>query len=353
MLEAHARALEVVVAWQGSEPTITGAGFVRGSVQLERGYASPGRRVLNTLPTNGMLIDDEFEAFVLENEFLVAISIDGPREIHDRMKIKHEPTPVVMRSAHVRVRREPLGVTLIIGAWNEPYMLTVGPLVPAVAAGNTAVIKPSEIAQASAEVLAEIVPKYLDTDAFAVVQGGMPETTELLAQKWDMIFFTGSPPVGKIVHQAAAQHVTPAVLELVGKNPTIVHSSADVRTAARRIAFGRYANSGHICTAPDHVLVWPEVGDELVAQLREAIHDFYGDEPKQSPDYGRVINQRNFDRLAAFLDNGTVAVGARATLSSSTSRRPCSSTSRSTDRSCRTRSSVRSCRCSRSTRSRL
>jgi aldehyde dehydrogenase (NAD+) len=127
-----------------------------------------------------------------------------------------------------------------------------------------------------------------------------------------MIFFTGSPGVGKIVHQAAAQHLTPAVLELGGKNPTIVHSSADVRTAARRIAFGRYANSGHICTAPDHVLVWPEVKDELVAQLGEAIHEFYGDDPKQSPDYGRVINQRNFDRLAAFLDNGTVAVGGES-----------------------------------------
>jgi aldehyde dehydrogenase (NAD+) len=234
------------------------------------------------------------------------------KHMPDWLKIEHVPTPVVMQPAHVRVRREPLGVSLIIGAWNEPYMLTLAPLVAAVAAGNTAVIKPSEIAEACAEVLAEIVPKYLDTEAFAVVQGGVPETTALLAQKWDMIFFTGSPGVGKIVHQAAAQHLTPAVLELGGKNPTIVHSSADVRTAARRIAFGRYANSGHICTAPDHVLVWPEVKDELVAQLGEAIHEFYGDDPKQSPDYGRVINQRNFDRLAAFLDNGTVAVGGES-----------------------------------------
>jgi aldehyde dehydrogenase (NAD+) len=234
------------------------------------------------------------------------------KHLPDWLKIEHVPTPVVMQPAHVRVRREPLGVSLIIGAWNEPYMLTLAPLVAAVAAGNTAVIKPSEIAEACAEMLAEIVPKYLDTEAFAVVQGGVPETTALLAQKWDMIFFTGSPGVGKIVHQAAAQHLTPAVLELGGKNPTIVHSSADVRTAARRIAFGHYANSGHICTAPDHVLVWPEVKDELVAQLGEAIHEFYGDDPKQSPDYGRVINTRNFDRLAAFLDNGTVAVGGES-----------------------------------------
>ena len=139
----------------------------------------------------------------------------------------------------------------------------------------------------------------------------MPETTALLEQKWDLIFFTGSPQVGKIVHQAAARHLTPAVLELGGKNPTIVHSSANIRSAARRIAFSRYINSGHICTAPDHVLVWPEVKDEFVHEVGEAIREFYGDDPKQSPDYGRVINDRSFERLAGFLTSGTVAVGGQ------------------------------------------
>ena len=124
-----------------------------------------------------------------------------------------------MEPGHVRVRRDPLGVTLIIGAWNEPYMLTLAPLVAAIAAGNTAVLKPSEIAEATAAQTAEMVPKYLDPEAVAVVVGGIPETTALLAQKWDLIFFTGSPPVGKIVHQAAAKNLTPAVLELGGKNP--------------------------------------------------------------------------------------------------------------------------------------
>jgi acyl-CoA reductase-like NAD-dependent aldehyde dehydrogenase len=209
----------------------------------------------------------------------------------------------------VRLRRDPFGVTLIIGAWNEPYMLTLAPLVAAIAAGNTAVLKPSEIAEATAAQTAEMIPKYLDTEAVAVVEGGIPETTALLDQKWDLIFFTGSPPVGKIIHQAAAKNLTPAVLELGGKNPTIVHSSANIKSAARRIAYGRYMNSGHICTAPDHVLVWPEVKDELVAELKQAITDFYGDDPKESPDYGRVINRRNFDRLETFLDNGTVAAG--------------------------------------------
>ena len=210
---------------------------------------------------------------------------------------------------HVRVRRDPLGVSLIIGAWNEPFMLTLAPLVAAVAGGNTAVLKPSEISAACSRVTADLLPRYLDPQAFAVVEGGIPETTALLDQHWDFIFFTGSPQVGKIVHQAAAKHLTPAVLELGGKNPTIVHSSANVRSAARRIAFSRYINSGHICTAPDHVLVWPEVKDEFVAEMRDAIHQFYGDDPQQSPDYGRVIDDKNFARIAGYLGSGTVAVG--------------------------------------------
>jgi aldehyde dehydrogenase (NAD+) len=232
--------------------------------------------------------------------------------LHEWMKPVHEHTPLLMEPGHVRVRRDPFGVTLIIGAWNEPYMLTLAPLVAAIAAGNTAVLKPSEISEAVAAQTAEMVPKYLDPEAVAVVGGGIPETTALLEQKWDLIFFTGSPPVGKIIHKAAAQNLTPAVLELGGKNPTIVHSSASIRTAARRIAYGRFINSGHICTAPDHVLVWPEVKDQLVAEIKEAIRDFYGEDPKQSPDYGRVINRRNFDRLVTFFDSGTIVAGGES-----------------------------------------
>ena len=229
--------------------------------------------------------------------------------LHEWMEEEHIATPLLMQPGHVRVRRDPLGVTLIIGACNEPYMLTLAPLVAAIAAGNTAVLKPSEICEACAAQTAEMVPRFMDPKAVAVVEGGVPETTALLAQKWDLIFFTGSPPVGKIVHQAAAENLTPAVLELGGKNPTIVHSSAELKTAARRIAYGRFINSGHTGTAPDHVLVWPEAKDELVGHLKDAITEFYGDDPKQSPDYGRVINRRNFDRLAAFMDSGTIAAG--------------------------------------------
>ena len=272
------------------------------------------------------------------------------KHLHSWMRPERVHTPLLMEPGHVRVRRDPFGVTLIIGAWNEPYMLTLAPLVAAIAAGNTAVLKPSEIGEATSQQTAEMIPKYLDPEAVSVVLGGIPETTALLAQKWDLIFFTGSPPVGKIIHKAAAQNLTPAVLELGGKNPTIVHSSANIRTAARRIAFGRFVNSGHICTAPDHVLVWPEVKDQLVAELKQAIRDFYVEEPKQSPDYGRVINRKNFDRLAGLIGSGTVAAGGRPIRTSCTSRQPCSSTSRWTRRSCRKSCSAPSCRCWRSTR---
>jgi aldehyde dehydrogenase (NAD+) len=227
------------------------------------------------------------------------------------MKPERVPTPLVLEPGHVLVRRDPLGVTLIIGAWNEPFMLLFAPLAAAFAGGNTAVLKPSEVAVACAAAVARLVPKYFDPRIVAVVEGGVPETTALLAQKWDFIFFTGSPQVGKIVHQAAAKNLTPCVLELGGKNPTIVHSSANLEVAANRIAYGRYLNSGHICTAPDYVLVWPEVKDAFVWQMQVAIHKFYGDDPKLSPDYGRVINSRNFDRLVGLLSSGKAVIGGQ------------------------------------------
>jgi aldehyde dehydrogenase (NAD+) len=227
------------------------------------------------------------------------------------MKAERVATPLVFESGHVEVQRDPLGVTLIISAWNEPFMLLFAPLVAALSGGNTGVLKPSELAVACSAAAARLVPKYFADSSVAVVEGGIPETTELLAQKWDLIFFTGSPGVGKIVHQAAARDLTPCVLELGGKNPTIVHSTANLKVAARRIAYGRYMNSGHICTAPDHVLVWPEVKDAFMGHMVDAIREFYGDDPKLSPDYGRVINDKNFDRLVSLLGSGKTVIGGQ------------------------------------------
>jgi aldehyde dehydrogenase (NAD+) len=180
-------------------------------------------------------------------------------------------TPLQLAPSHGEVRFDPLGVGLIIGTWNYPVMLTLQPLVAAISAGNCAVIKPSEVSPATGEVIARYLPEYLDPKAFSVVLGAVPETTALLEQPWDHIFFTGGTTVAKIVMTAAAKNLTPVVLELGGKNPTIVHSSANLKVAARRIAFGRWVNCGQSCTAPDYVLVFKDVAVEFLKYLKETL----------------------------------------------------------------------------------
>src|SRR5260221_2929040 len=220
-------------------------------------------------------------------------------------------TPYQLTPSHAEVRFDPLGIGLIIGTWNYPLMLTLSPLVAAISAGNGAVIKPAEVSPATAEAIARFLPEYLDRKAFSVVLGAVPETTALLAQQWDHIFFTGGPGVARIVMAAAAKNLTPVVLELGGKNPTIVHSTANLRVAARRVAFGRWFNAGQTCTAPDYVLVFKEVAAEFVRYLKEALVEFYGEDPQKSPDYGRIVSERHFDRLVKLLESGTIIHGGQ------------------------------------------
>ncbi len=233
------------------------------------------------------------------------------RRVRHWMRPQREGTPLFLAPGRTIVRFEPLGVGLIIGAWNYPFMLCLSPLVAAIAGGNAAVIKPSEVSPACAETIARLVPEYLDPEAISVVLGGVAETTALLEQRWDHIFFTGGPPIGKVVMAAAAKHLTPVVLELGGKNPTIVHSSADLPVAARRIAHGRWVNVGQTCTAPDYVLVFRDVAGPFLAALKETVVGFYGPEPQQSPDYGRIVNERHFDRLTRLLGSGEVYHGGQ------------------------------------------
>src|SRR5580704_8995803 len=210
------------------------------------------------------------------------------------MKPLSVSTPPVLGPAQVRVQFDPLGVGLIIGTWNYPLMLTLSPLIAAIAGGNVAVVKPSEVAPASAEAIARLVPEYLDRNAFSVVLGAVPEATALLEQHWDHIFFTGGTAVAKVVMSAAAKNLTPVVLELGGKSPTIVHSSANLRVAAQRIAQGRWNNAGQTCTAPDHVLVFKDVAKNFLEHLKEAVVGFYGTDPQRSPDFGRIVSAHHF-----------------------------------------------------------
>uniref|UniRef100_A0A672V5N0 Aldehyde dehydrogenase n=1 Tax=Strigops habroptila TaxID=2489341 RepID=A0A672V5N0_STRHB len=209
------------------------------------------------------------------------------------------------------IRKDPYGVVLIIGPWNYPIHLLLGPLIGAIAAGNCVVIKPSEKAKNTGRLLAESLGCYLDSDCFAVVTAGVQETTRLLENKFDYIFFTGSPSVGRMVMAAAAKHLTPVTLELGGKNPCYVSDTCDVRSVARRLAWGRFFNAGQTCVAPDYVLCTLEMQEKLMPALREAITEFYGSNPRESPDFGRIVGQKEFQRIRALLCSGRVAIGGQ------------------------------------------
>jgi len=231
------------------------------------------------------------------------------------MKPERVRTPLLAMLGRSYIYREPLGVTLIIAAWNYPFQLIVLPLIGAVAAGNCAALKPSELAPNVSALLAKWLPKYLDRDAIRVVEGGVPETTALLRQNWDHIFYTGNGRVGRIVMEAASKNLTPVTLELGGKSPCIVDDSADLDTTAKRIVYGKFFNAGQTCVAPDYVLVHDRVHDALVNRMVSTIREFYGDDPKQSPDLSRIVNEQHHARLSRFLDGADIVTGGQTDLS--------------------------------------
>jgi len=221
------------------------------------------------------------------------------------------PVPAALLPASAKVVLEPLGVVAIIAPWNYPVQLTLAPAIGALAAGNAVVIKPSELAPATARLLGELVPRYLDPEAVAVVEGGVPETTELLAQRFDHIFYTGNGTVGRIVLEAAAKHLTPVTLELGGKSPTYIDDTVDLDAAAARIAWGRFVNAGQTCIAPDYVLATAEVQAKLGPALARQVERYFGADPAASPDYGRVVDDRHFARLSGLLGAGEVVTGGQ------------------------------------------
>ncbi len=197
--------------------------------------------------------------------------------------------------------REPLGTVLVIAPWNYPVQLLLLPMAYAVAAGNAVAGKPSELTPATSAALARWTPEYLDPSAVAVVEGDARVATDLLEQRWDHIFYTGSGRVGRVVMEAAARHLTPVTLELGGKSPAIVDRKADVGVAAKRIAWGKFVNAGQTCVAPDYVLVDRQVENRFFDELSSAVATFYGADPKGSPDYARIVSDRHLDRLRGLL----------------------------------------------------
>lgn len=225
------------------------------------------------------------------------------------MKPKKVSTPLSNQPGHSRIVHEPLGVVLIMAPWNYPFNLTLTPLIGAIAAGNCAAIKPSEVSVHTSALLARLIPQYMDKETFAVFEGGPEISTELLEQRFDHIFFTGSEGIGRIVMTAAAKHLTPVTLELGGKSPCIIAADADLALAAKRVAWGKFLNAGQTCIAPDYVMIDETVADAFVGHMREAIRKFFGANPKTSPDYPRLINERHFDRVSTLMEGGTAAIG--------------------------------------------
>ncbi|MDE3722842.1 aldehyde dehydrogenase family protein [Nocardiopsis sp. N85] len=251
------------------------------------------------------------EAHTTEIGFVVNEIDHTLKHLASWLRPERVAVPMAMAPAKARTVREPLGTVLVISPWNYPINLALAPLVGAVAAGNTVVLKPSELSPATSALLAELLPRYLDTEAIAVIEGGVPESTALLEQHFDHIFYTGNAQVARIVMAAAVKHLTPVTLELGGKSPAIVEPGVDLATTARRLVWGKFTNAGQTCVAPDYVLAIGDTADALQEELGAAITEMFGEDPKASPDYGRIVNERHFDRLTALLEGGTVVAGGR------------------------------------------
>ncbi len=211
--------------------------------------------------------------------------------------------------------KEPYGKVLVIAPWNYPYQLALAPLIAAVAAGNQVVVKPSELAENTSRVIAEIIKESFEEQHVHCVLGGIEVSQNLLSQRWDYIFFTGSVAVGKIVAKAAAVHLTPVTLELGGKNPCIIEETADLKLAAKRIVWGKFLNAGQTCIAPDYLLVHQNIKPTFIGYLKEEITLAYGENPQESPDFPRIINEKNWKRQLQLLENQTVIFGGQSAVS--------------------------------------
>jgi len=224
-------------------------------------------------------------------------------------KAKRVSQPLVAWPGKSYIRPEALGVVCILGAWNYPVQLLLSPLVAALAAGNCAVIKPSELAPATADLMAKLIPDYLSPHAVKVVTGGPEVAAALLQQRFDHIFYTGGARVGRIVMEAASKHLTPVTLELGGKSPTVVLADADIQVAARRIVWGKWLNAGQTCIAPDYLLIATEIYDAFVEALIKELNALYGDDISNNKDYGRIVNTKHWQRLQNYLQQGHIIHG--------------------------------------------
>ncbi|CAK8695718.1 unnamed protein product [Clavelina lepadiformis] len=237
------------------------------------------------------------ELIVLKNEIVTAI-----KNVQSWAEQSYVSKNLIQKMDSMYMRKEPLGVVLIMGAWNYPVVLLLNPIVAAIASGNCAVLKPSDVSENTAAAIAKLIPQYMDKDCFPVYLGGIPETTVLLEERFDHIFYTGSTPVGKIVMTAAAKHLTPVTLELGGKSPCYVGKNVHMDIVCKRLLWGKLMNGGQTCVAPDYILCHEAVVDNLITYIKKTLKDMLGDDPKESPDLARIVNDRNFARISKVID---------------------------------------------------
>lgn len=249
-----------------------------------------------------------FEAYATEIGVLKEID-HTIKNLKSWTKPKKVPTTPEQFPSEAVIYPEPLGVVLIIAPWNYPFQLIISPLVGAIASGNCTILKPSELAPHTSRVIVDIFQKNFDPAYIAVVEGGVETSQQLLKEKFDHIFFTGGTAVGKIVMEAAAKQLIPVTLELGGKSPCIVDADINLEHTARRITWGKFINSGQTCIAPDYLLVNKTIKKDLIEGIKSCLKEFYGDDPANNPDYGRIINQKQFARLNALLNNGEIIAG--------------------------------------------
>jgi acyl-CoA reductase-like NAD-dependent aldehyde dehydrogenase len=277
--------------------------------RLKKAIEESEQHILKALKRD--LNKPETEAYVSEIAPVIKEIDYALKNLSSWVKAKKVRTPFLLFPGSSHIYSEPYGSVLIIAPWNYPFQLAMVPLVGAMAAGNCAVLKPSEMAPHTSRIIAELMGKYFEPSYIMAVEGGVEATQHLLSQKFDYLFFTGGTAVGKIVMKAAASHLTPVTLELGGKNPCIVDSEVDIVKTARRIVWGKFFNAGQTCLAPDYLAVHTSIKRPLLEAIGTTVEAFYGRDPSKSPDYARIINQKHFTRLSSLLKEGEIIIGGR------------------------------------------
>lgn len=252
---------------------------------------------------------NDFDSYITELGILLGEIRFTLKHINEWAKPRKVKSSLAQAGSKSYIYPEPYGVALIISPWNYPFQLAIAPLIGAIAAGNCAIIKPSELTQETSRLIAELIKKTFPEDFITVVQGDVETTQGLLKEKFDYIFFTGSVPVGKIIMEAAAKHLTPVTLELGGKSPCIVHKDANISLSAKRIAWGKFINAGQTCVAPDYLYVHREVKDEFIHSFKEAIKELYSVDVIKNGEFTRIVSEKHFNRLNAFLGDGRIIYG--------------------------------------------